>query len=300
MGMYDDQSSPEDRKTFEETMRLWDKDDRNKGVNKMTAELIKQGTIDYEDVTVAQTLRATVARDTTPSEYWIFAQYCKTTGLNPLKNEIWCIKTRDRMQLMTGINGYLAIANRHPMFDGIQTVINEQDGKVISATCRVWRKDRKYAHECTAYMSEFYKPGYNGKKSTWDLMPRKMLEKVAKCHTLREAFPQEMNGLYTEDEMPAEYASPKIEPVSDLLRFAEYAVQKVETGSELVKPKVNITLDELYVYKIPNPTDKQKAFFAEHGIVPKGDFYELSQDLGPKAEKYLVSWDEYQEYLGNL
>ena len=48
MGMYDDQSSPEDRGTFKETMRLWDKHDRNKGVNKMTTELIKQEAIDYE------------------------------------------------------------------------------------------------------------------------------------------------------------------------------------------------------------------------------------------------------------
>lgn len=286
----------------------------------MTTELIKQETIDYENAKIMQTLQRTVAKDTTPEEYWIFANYCKSTGLNPLKNEIWCIKTSQRLQLMTGINGYLAIANRHPMFDGMQTIINENEGSVVSATCRVWRKDRKYAHECTAYMSEFYKPGRDGKKSTWDLMPRKMIEKVAKCHTLREAFPQEMNGLYTDDEMPAEYAAPnegldkrtrtelvqtlgqalpKVELSSDFLRFAEDAVQKVEIASEPVqpKPKANITLNELYVYKIPNPDEKQVAFFAKHGIVPKGDFYELHQDLGPKAEKYLVSWDEYQEYL---
>ena len=252
---------------------------------------------------IMQTLQRTVAKDTTPEEYWIFANYCKSTGLNPLKNEIWCIKTSQRLQLMTGINGYLAIANRHPMFDGMQTVINEQNGKVISATCRVWRKDRKYAHECTAYMSEFYKPGRDGKKSLWDIMPRKLIEKVAKCHTLREAFPQEMNGLYTDDEMPAEYAAPKIELASEPLRDVSVPQKGQAGGIHRPEPTVTVSPEnmkgpiDLYVYKIPNPTDKQKTFFAEHGIVPKGEFYELNQDLGPKAADYLVSWDEYQEYL---
>ena len=32
-----------------------------------------------------------------------------------------------------------------------------------------------------------------------------MLQKVAKSVALREAFPQEMNGIYTQEEMPQEY-----------------------------------------------------------------------------------------------
>ncbi len=60
---------------------------------------------------------------------------------------------------------------------------------------------------------------------------------------------------------------------------------------------VSYTPPDLYVYKIPKPTEKQKAFFAEHGIEPQGDFYALAQSLGEKAEKYLASYDEYQEYL---
>lgn len=238
----------------------------------MSTELIKKEdslSINYEDTKIMQTLQRTVARDTSPEEYWIFANYCKATGLNPLKNEIWCIKTSQRLQLMTGINGYLAIANRHPQFDGMQTIINEQGNKIVSATCRVWRKDRKHPHEATAYFEEFRK-----NSPTWSSMPRKMIEKVAKCHALREAFPQEMNGLYTEEEMPPEYAAPK----------------QVE-----VKPEPKREQGEPYMYLLPSMTpDKQDKLLKRGAQLIDGIWY-CDKPLGDQASQYLLDTPEKLE-----
>lgn len=165
-------------------------------------------------------LLATVAKGATESEFQMFLEFCKSTGLNPFKKEIWFIKTGAGVQMMTGINGFLTIANNHPQFDGMTVKIDEQDGKLVSATCTVYRKDRKYPSEATVYYSEYAK-----NSPIWRTMPRMMLQKVAKSVALREAFPQELNGMYTQEEMPAEYSlevsnqKSKKDHVYDLSRY---------------------------------------------------------------------------------
>ena len=66
-----------------------------------------------------QALRNTVAPGLTEPEFLLFAEMCRATGLNPATKEIWAIKAGGRLQLMTGINGFLRIANSHPQFDGM-------------------------------------------------------------------------------------------------------------------------------------------------------------------------------------
>lgn len=152
----------------------------------------------------------TVAKGATESEFKMFIEFCRATGLNPYKKEIWFIKTKNGVQMMTGINGFLAIANRHPQFDGMEVSIQEENGKLVSATAKVYRKDRKIPSCATVYLSEYFKPSQFG-NGMWEKMPRMMLQKVAKSVALREAFPQELNGIYTQEEMPQEYELPKDE-----------------------------------------------------------------------------------------
>jgi len=155
--------------------------------------------VDFGDAAVVATLKATVAQGLTDAEFRLFAEHCRATKLNPFKKEIWAIKAGGRLQLMTGINGYLAVANSHPQFDGM-TVEVDDDESPSKATCKVYRKDRKYPAEGVALMKEYRKD-----TPIWRQMPRVMLTKVAKSIALREAFPQELNGTYTAEEMPAEY-----------------------------------------------------------------------------------------------
>lgn len=175
--------------------------------------------INYEDNKTVELLKNTVAQGATDDEFRLFAELCKSTGLNPFKKEIWFIKTKGytnnrnefvdgKVQIMTGINGFLAIANRHPQFDGMTIKIEEdKNGLPQKAICSVYRKDRKYPSTATALYKEFVKPSRNG-SGIWQTMPSIMLAKCAKSLALREAFPQELNGLYTQEEMPVEYHSP--------------------------------------------------------------------------------------------
>lgn len=131
--------------------------------------------------------------------------YCKglvrATRLNPIKRELWFIKGKDgRIQAMTGIAGFYAIANSHPQFDGIEVEVQPKQGKPELAIAKVYRKDRSHPMTAEAYFAE-----YNKGFGNWNTMPRVMLSKCAESMALRKAFPQELNDFYTREEMPREY-----------------------------------------------------------------------------------------------
>ena len=80
--------------------------------------------LDYTDEKLLKVIKDSVAHEATPEEFQFFVEYCKSTRLNPFKREVWFVKTKGytnkkgyavpaKVQIMTGINGYLAIANSH-------------------------------------------------------------------------------------------------------------------------------------------------------------------------------------------
>lgn len=192
----------------------------------------------------------TVAKGATETEFLMFLEFCKSTGLNPFKKEIWFVKTAQGVQMMTGINGFLTIANNHPQFDGMEVSLDEQDGKLISATAKVFRKDRKYPSCATVYLNEYFKPSKYG-NGMWEKMPRVMLQKVAKSVALREAFPQELNGMYTQEEMPPEYSIQGPKPFTMLEKNA------VEVSPAPEKKKANEII-KTYTYNLALIEDKEK------------------------------------------
>lgn len=160
-------------------------------------------TINFSDPKLVKTLKETVARGLNDSEFVLFAEHCRSTGLNPFKKEVWAIKAGERLQIMTGLNGFLAIANSHPAFDGMEVEVDtDPQGNPTKATCKVYRKDRKFPSVGIALMKEFRKD-----TPIWRQMPSVMLTKCAKSIAIREAFPQELGGLYTAEEMPPEYSA---------------------------------------------------------------------------------------------
>ena len=173
--------------------------------------------IDFSNREMVDTLKATVAQGLNDQEFRLFAEFCKSTRLNPFKREIWAIKAGNRLQLMTGINGFFAIANSHPQFDGLECDIEtDEKGIPTKAIARAHRKDRKFPAVGIALLRES-----KGASPVWNQQPSVMLSKVAKARALREAFPQEMGGLYTDDEMPAQYTQPQPVKLEEAVKPAE-------------------------------------------------------------------------------
>ena len=238
----------------------------------MTKEL---QTIDYSSAEIVKTMQATVAKGTTPAEFALFVQYCKATGLNPFKKEIWCIKANQGLQIMTGINGFWAIANASKDFDGAEVgLINAQgewvktvpDASFIGAWCKVYRKDRRIPMEGEALLADYAK-GFG----LWKTAPRIMIKKVAESIALRKAFPQELNGLYTQEEMPSNF-QPAVEVVEEVkeepakpITLAEDDLPNWDAKEEKpVKKSKKKALEEMKAYYDVNifEADKRPAVIA--------------------------------------
>lgn len=187
--------------------------------------------IDYSDSKTLALLKNTVAQGATDAEFALFLEYCKSTKLNPFKKEVWFIKGKDgRIQMMTGINGFYAIANDHPQFDGLEVDVLPAEGKPIKAVARCYRKDRSRPMVAEAYFQEYGKTYGN-----WTTMPRVMISKCAESMVLRKSFPQELNGLYTTEEMPEEFQGRTEQPKRQAkeYRYNLSATKKfIEPGQE--------------------------------------------------------------------
>lgn len=151
-------------------------------------------------------------KNCTDDEMQLFIHACKRTGLDPFMKQIYCIKRgqgeKAKMTIQTGIDGLRLIAERTGNYSpGRESVFNcDEKGTIISATSYIKKRTSDGTwHEvaAVAYMQE-----YDEKQNLWLKMPRAMLSKCAEALALRKAFPAEMSGLYTTEEMAQ--ASPEI------------------------------------------------------------------------------------------
>jgi len=170
----------------------------------MANELTTRKEISFTDDQI-QLIKKQLAPQANDNELQLFMYQAKRTGLDPLTRQIYCIHRGGKMTIQTSIDGFRVIAERSGDYAGQdEPIFEELDGKLIKATVKVYRfkGDARYcAAVGVAYWSEYVQE-YNGKPSQmWAKMPHTMLSKVAEALALRKAYPQDLSGLYTGDEM---------------------------------------------------------------------------------------------------
>ena len=144
----------------------------------------------------------------TANDISFFAQYCQRTQLDPLSRQIYAISKREGgMQILLSIDGYRIIAQRTGEYEGSETFWCGTDGvwtdvwlnnnPPSAAKVIVYRKNCKRGVSAVALFKEYA----NLKSNTWQKMPALMLAKCAESLALRKAFPSDLSGLYTTDEM---------------------------------------------------------------------------------------------------
>jgi phage recombination protein Bet len=153
-------------------------------------------------------IKTQIAKGCNDLELKYFLEICKQANLNPFTKQIYAIKrnTKDGSQLtiQTSIDGYRAIAHQSGKCLSISDPIFEYSGDrnniPISATITVKKIVGNHIGEftSTAYWSDYYG---DGKSYMANSKPRIMLGKCAESLALRKAFPSELSGLYTQEEM---------------------------------------------------------------------------------------------------
>lgn len=160
-----------------------------------------------------QLIKATVAQGATDLELQFFVEQCKRTGLDPITRQIYFIKNNGRVQIQTSIDGFRLVAERSGLYEG-QTAPMwcGEDGKWVDvwvkttppAACKVgvYKKGFREALVAVAVFDEYAQRKADGSlASMWKKMPGLMISKVAESLALRKSFPNDLSGLYTQEEM---------------------------------------------------------------------------------------------------
>lgn len=163
----------------------------------------------------------------TPQEVALFLRTCQAKRLDPMENgEVYLIKYDNTKpaQIVVGKHAYLRRADRNPEYRGKKSgIVIVRDGKVIQKDgcclykvlnetliggwCRVYRR-RAGAEVDEEFYREVALEEYSSGQANWKVKPATMIEKVAVSQCLRDAFPNDYEGLYSEDEMLASGAIP--------------------------------------------------------------------------------------------
>lgn len=153
-------------------------------------------------------IKRTIAKGATDDELALFLHQAQRTGLDPLARQIhfqkYNTKNGPQIAIITGIDGYRLIADRTGKYAGSDEPVYDGrvDGKYpAKATVTVWKlvAGQRVPFSASVYWNEYY-PGEQ-KGFQWRKMPHVMLAKCAEAAALRKAFPADLSGMYTQDEL---------------------------------------------------------------------------------------------------
>ena len=149
----------------------------------------------------------------TDQEIAYFMNLCRYQGLNPFTKEAYLIKYGDKpAQIVTGIDALRKRAMRNPNYRGHEAgvIVITQDQKVENriGSCVMpgeqlvggWARTHINGYtvpiETTVSFREFSQD-----TPIWRSKPGTMIRKVALATSLREAFPEDLGGMYAPEEM---------------------------------------------------------------------------------------------------
>jgi phage recombination protein Bet len=222
-----------------------------------------------------QLISSTIAPGCSNDELRLFAYACQRTGLDPFSKQIYAIKRGGKMTIQAGIDGLRAIAERTGQLDGSETYWCGEEGDwrdvwlsskpPAAAKTIVHRKGSQHPFVGVARFAD-----YNAGQGLWAKMPATMIAKCSEALALRKAFPADMSGVYTTDEM------------------------------EQAAEPVTVTAEPAPALPAVKAKDTSKTFTAGAAAIAKAKSLQDLEDLQPRMAKRLEDGDLTQEQHDKL
>ncbi len=226
-------------------------------MNNQSGELTVKYEVDGQDIKltpsiVQQYIVGTDAKITLP-EFKMFTELCKVRKLNPFLKEAYLIKYKQGTpaSIVVGKDAILKRAVLNPKYNGMKSgiVVLTENGEekerkgtfklpnetLVGGWAEVFRKDWEHSIFCSVTLDECVQKKYDGTPNTnWTKQPSTMIEKVAKVRALREAFVEDLAGMYEAEEMNTDLPPVEVEEIKEESIDAEYTEEVEEVSmSEL-------------------------------------------------------------------
>jgi phage recombination protein Bet len=195
----------------------------------------------------------------------VFLHYAQRTGLDPFARQLYMIERGGRYTIQASIDGLRIVAQRSGEYAGqVGPFWCGDDGEWID----VWLDSkppvaakvgvmRKGFHEPLWAVAKF--DSYNANTPIWRKMPDTMIAKCAEALALRKAFPNDLSGIYTTEEMEqagntapvittVEIPEPKltVEDAKEIVGVLRQVYGEVEQATSV--PKLKALFDEYATY----------------------------------------------------
>ena len=201
-----------------------------------------------------QILGDVIAPGLTPEQLEVFALACNRTRLDPFAKQICAVirwdseLQRNKMTVQTTIDGFRVIAERTGKYagrkpfewcgpDGVWVEVWLKKEPPAAARARVLRKDFPEPLAAIARYKAYVATKSGGSPTyMWQKMDAEQLAKCAEALALRTAFPQELGGLYTEDELEQAGMTEAVVPAPPA-RTVEAKVEQPKPEPKKPEPK---------------------------------------------------------------